>query len=246
MGALFSYERVIQMAKLKATRPQYLKEALKQEKRIKSFLRRATKRGYMFPENVMPKRPDVINKAYVDKLKELTPPSMYKEAHWVDPTTGEYVGAYEGRKTERRRAYQKGVERRRYRQRRQDTYAPPETPTGYESTLSTEDTFYADAVILNFKSILSKFNSKGAGVLSSWLDSLLFKFDKNDVATMLERGAQAGLIVTYDVIYAETLLRQYMADMVQYLSGLEPEDADFFGQQFYDALEEDDGFWTDT
>ena len=234
------------MAKLKATRGIYLKEALKQERRIKSFLRRATKRGYMFPENIMPKRPEVINKAYVEELKEMTAPSMYKEAHWVDPTTGEYVGAYEGRKTERRRAYQKGVERRKYRQRKQDVYAPPETPTGYESTRSTADDFYADVVILNFKMILSKFNSKGAGVLSSWLDSLLLKFTKNDVATMLERGAQAGLIVTYDVIYAETLLRQYMADMVQYLTSMEPEDADFFGQQFYDALEEDDGFWSDT
>ena len=69
-----------------------------------------------------------------------------------------------------------------------------------------------------------------------------FKFDKNDVANMLERGAQAGLVITYDVVYAEQLTRQYMAEMVKYLSSIEPEDLDSFGQDFYDALEEDDGF----
>ena len=156
MGALFSYERVIQLAKLKATRPQYLKEALKQEKRIKSFLRRATKRGYMFPENVMPKRPDVINKAYVDKLKELTPPSMYKEAHWVDPTTGEYVGAYEGRKTERSRAYYKGRKKgKTYKGRRYEQYAPPEETEPRPYMPTDDPDMYSDAIINNFNFILA-------------------------------------------------------------------------------------------
>ena len=230
------------MAKLKATRPHYLKEAFKQEKRIKSFLRRATKRGYMFPENVMPKRPDVINKEYVDKLKELTPPSMYKEAHWVDPTTGEYVGAYEGRKTERRRAYQKGVERRKQRERKHVKYAPPE-PSEYESRYEESRTdFYAEAIIKNFKMNLEAFNSNGASILGLWIDNLIMKFGEGEVADMLERGAQAGVIIDYEVIYDEQMTRSFMADMVKYLWSMEPEDAESFGQAFYDALEEDDGF----
>lgn len=233
------------MARLRATRKSYLKEALKQEKRIKGFLRRATKRGYMFPENIMPKRPDIINKEYVETLKELTPPSMYKEAHWIDPTTGEYVTGYQGRKIERKRAARKGQRtRERRKQRRADQFGLPEEPTTYyEETYSPED-FYADAVISNFKDILAKYNARGAGVLIRWIDELIFKYGKVDVASMLETGANYGVIITYDVVYAEQLTRQYMADMVRYLSSMETEDAESYGQDFYDALEEDDGFST--
>lgn len=244
MGALFSYERVIQMAKLRATRKSYLKEALSQEKRIKGFLRRATKRGYMFPENIMPKRPDVINKEYVEKLRELTPPSMYKEAHWVDPTTGEYVSGYQGRKTERKRASRKAQRTKQTRKERRERRELPETPASAPSASLEDSDFYADIVIQNFKSILSHFNAKGAGILEDWIDHLITNFGKQEVAVMLERGAQEGLIITYDVVYAEQLTRQYMAEMVRYLSSIEPEDIDSFGQDFYDALEEDDGFTT--
>ena len=230
------------MAKLKATRAIYLKEALKQEKRIKSFLRRATKRGYMFPENIIPKRPKVINKAYVEELKEMTPPSMYKEAHWVDPSTGEYVSGYQGRKTERKRAAKKGQKTKQTRKQRRERRELPEIPSSAPSVPLEDSDFYSNTVILNFKSILSKLNAKGAGVLEEWIDHLITNFGKTEVAVMLERGAQAGLVITYDVVYAEQLTRQYMAEMVKYLSSIEPEDLDSFGQDFYDALEEDDGF----
>ena len=216
-----------------------------QIKRIKSFVRRATKRGFMFPENLIPPKPKVITRKAVETLKEMTPPSMYKEAHWVDPTTGEYVSGYQGRKTERKRAAKKGQRTRQQRkQRRADKYGLPEEPISYhEDTYSSED-FYADAVISNFKDILTKYNARGAGVLIKWIDELIFKYGKADVANMLETGANYGVIITYDVVYAEQLTRQYMADMVRYLSSMETEDAESYGQEFYDALEEDDGFST--
>lgn len=234
------------MARLRATRKSYLKEALSQEKRIKGFLRRATKRGYMFPENIMPKRPDVINKEYVEKLRELTAPSMYKEAHWVDPTTGEYMSGYQGRKSERRRAARKGRRKgKTYKGTRYEQYDMPEEPTAPKPYLATETPdVYSDAVIRNFKGILKQFNAKGAGVLSEWIDHLIKNFGEHEVAVMLEAGAQMGLVITYDVVYAEQLTREYMSDMVQYIGSIEPEDIDSFGQDFYDALEEDDNFTT--
>ena len=239
MGALFSYERVIQMAK-KLTPLQA--EYSHQIKRIKSFVRRATKRGFMFPENLIPPKPKVITRKAVENLKEMTPPSMYKEAHWVDPTTGEYVSGYQGRKTERKRAAKKGQKTKQTRKQRRERRELPETPSSAPSVPLEDSDFYSDTVISNFKSILSKLNAKGAGVLEEWIDHLITNFGKKEVAVMLERGAQEGLVITYDVVYAEQLTRQYMAEMVKYLSSIEPEDLDSFGQDFYDALEEDDGF----
>ena len=220
-------------------------EYIKQEKRIKSFVRRATKRGFIFPENVIPKRPKRITQKAVERLREMTAPSLYKEAQYVEPSTGEVVSGYQGRKSERKRASKKGQRTRKQRkQRRADQYGLPEEPISYhEDTYSSED-FYADAVISNFKDILTKYNARGAGVLIKWIDELIFKYGKADVANMLETGANYGVIITYDVVYAEQLTRQYMADMVRYLSSMETEDAESYGQEFYDALEEDDGFST--
>lgn len=231
------------MAKLKATRPQYLKEALKQEKRIKSFIKRATQRGYMFPENVMPKRPETINKAYVEKLKETTPPSLYKQAQYVEPTTGEVVSGYEGRKSERRKAYYKGRKKRKtYKGRRYEEYAPPEE-TAPRPYMPTDDPdFYSETVIRNFHYILSQYSPEATWVLRNWIANLIFKYGANEVALMLQAGAEQGLIVTWDVIYDDQMQRSYMADMVNYIASIEPEDAEIYGQAFYDALENDDGY----
>ena len=218
-------------------------EYSKQIRRIKSFVRRATKRGFIFPENLIPQRPDKIRRKDVEKLKEMTAPSMYKEAQYVEPSTGEVVSGYQGRKSERRKAYYKGRQRRKlYKPKRYEQYAPPEEmkPAPYLPTQDSE--FYADSVILNFKSILAKFNAKGAWVLSTWIENLIFKYGKAEVAVMLEAGAQMGVIVTYEVIYEEQMTRNYMADMVKYISSIEPDDIGTYGQDFYDALEEDDGY----
>lgn len=243
MGALFSYERVIQLArKLTPLQAEYIK----QERRIKSFVRRATKRGFIFPENVIPERPKRITQKAIERLREMTAPSLYKEAQYVEPSTGEVVSGYQGRKSERRRAARKGRRKgKTYKGTRYEQYGMPEEPTSPKPYLATETPdVYSDAVIKNFKRILAQFNAKGAGVLSEWIDHLIKNFGKHEVAIMLEAGAQMGLVITYDVVYAEQLTRQYMSDMVQYIASIEPEDVDSFGQEFYDALEEDDGFST--
>lgn len=71
-------------------------------KRIKQFIRRAEKRGYIFPEIKLPKGA---------KIRELTPEKMYKKAVYGGPETfGEIVPAEHGLKLERsaraKKAYQ--------------------------------------------------------------------------------------------------------------------------------------------
>ena len=221
-------------------------EYIKQERRIKSFVRRATKRGFIFPENVIPERPKRITQKAVERLREITAPSLYKEAQYVEPSTGEVVSGYQGRKSERRIAARKGKRKgKTYKGTRYEQYGMPEEPLKPKPYLATETPdVYSDAVIKNFKGILKQFNARGAGVLSEWIDHLIANFGKHEVAIMLEAGAQMGLVITYDVVYAEQLTRQYMSDMVQYIGSIEPEDVDSFGQDFYDALEEDDNFTT--
>lgn len=218
-------------------------EYSKQIRRIKSFVRRATKRGFIFPENLIPQRPEKIRRKDVEKLKEMTAPSMYKEAQYVEPTTGEVVSGYQGRKSERRKAYYKGRKKgKTYKGRRYEQYALPEETEPRPYMPTDDPDLYSDAVIFNFYYILSKYSPEATWVLRNWIENLKFKYGKHEVALMLQAGAEMGLIVTWDVIYDEQMQRSYMADMVNYIASIEPEDAEIYGQAFYDALERDDGY----
>lgn len=218
-------------------------EYSKQIRRIKSFVRRATKRGFIFPENLIPQRPEKIRSKDVEKLKEMTAPSMYKEAQYVEPTTGEVVSGYQGRKSERRKAYYKGRKKgKTYKGRRYEQYAPPEETEPIPYMPTDDPDMYSDAIILNFNFILSQYSPEATWVLRNWIKNLEFKYGRHEVALMLQAGAEQGLIVTWDVIYDDQMQRSYMADMVNYIASIEPEDAEIYGQAFYDALENDDGY----
>ena len=91
-----------------AKKTQAEREYLKQERRIKQFIRRATKRGFSFPETAIPQRPERVTKRSVQKLQKITPQSLYERATYEEPTTGKLLTGIEGRKQERSRASKKG------------------------------------------------------------------------------------------------------------------------------------------
>lgn len=87
-----------QSAKQQAINKAYAKE----RKRIKSFLRRASKRGYHFPEDVIPAIPKRKTEASIRKLKRLTTDVLYVKATYGGSASyGEVVSGIEGRKLER-------------------------------------------------------------------------------------------------------------------------------------------------
>ena len=79
------------MTKVKKKSPAE-REYDKQVKRIKQFIRRAEKRGFIFPDNVIPNKPKRITKASVRKLSKITPKELYKKAEYGgEATEGEIV-----------------------------------------------------------------------------------------------------------------------------------------------------------
>ena len=55
---------------------------------------------------------------------------------------------------------------------------------------------------------------------------------------MLNDGAEAGLIVTYQIVYSQDKLTQYMSEMLNYL----PEAGPLFKAEIMDALEEEEDY----
>lgn len=89
----------------------------KQLKRIKQFIRRAEKRGFIFEENIIPQRPKKVTKASVRRLEKLTPEKLYKKSLYLEEATGEVVDSLKRRKEERKQAAKKASKTRKERQK---------------------------------------------------------------------------------------------------------------------------------
>lgn len=85
----------------------------KQVTRIKNFIRRATKRGYEFSDNVIPSMPKRVTKKSIEKIKNIKPKDLYSKASYLDKSTGEIVSGSIGRKIERNLSTQKAKETRK-------------------------------------------------------------------------------------------------------------------------------------
>lgn len=96
----------------KTIREQYLKE----RRRIQRFIRSATKRGYIIPENILPDIPKRVTRASVSRLKKITPEKIYSKSQYVSRETGEIKTGKAGRAEERKAASRKAAETRRWKE----------------------------------------------------------------------------------------------------------------------------------
>lgn len=113
--------------KVSKTTQEYNKELA----RIKRFINRAQKRGFIFPENVIPNRPKRITSKSVSRLKKLNPDTLYRKATYVDTTTGELRRGEVGREIERSKSAKKAAETRRAKKEAERNFwsgGSPKTP----------------------------------------------------------------------------------------------------------------------
>lgn len=85
----------------------------KELKRIKQFISRASKRGYVWGDNVIPQRPKKITQKSVERLKKITPKLLYEKGEYIQTETGELLPGRLGRNIERKRSQQKAIETRK-------------------------------------------------------------------------------------------------------------------------------------
>lgn len=99
-----------QSAKQQAINKVYAKE----RNRLKSFVRRAEKRGYSFPDTLIPSIPKRKTEASIRKLKKLTKDVLYSKATYGgEATFGEIVSGKEGLNLERKARAKKASETRK-------------------------------------------------------------------------------------------------------------------------------------
>lgn len=186
----------------------------KQVKRLKQAVRRAEKRGYIVPENVIPKQPKRITKKSVERLKKITTKEIYSKSEKLDFETGELIPGEVARKQERSESAKKAAKTRKEKrynaEKGESEYYEPQ----YETFPSG-----ADIIIGNFKAEMTRFPEVSQPIVNQWLDRLLRDYSKEDVAEMLENAAAQGLGVDYSIAYREDLLLDRLSEMLDLLPG---------------------------
>lgn len=103
------------MAKKQSAKQQAINKAYAKERnRLKSFVRRAEKRGYSFPDTLIPSIPKRKTEASIRKLKKLTKDVLYSKATYGgEATFGEIVSGKEGLNLEQKLRAKKASETRK-------------------------------------------------------------------------------------------------------------------------------------
>lgn len=86
----------------------YKEQYRKERKRIQSFIRSAKKRGYRFPDNILPKQPKQIRKESIERLKKLTRTELYKKSTALSES-GKIVSGLEAERERRSKVAKKGA-----------------------------------------------------------------------------------------------------------------------------------------
>lgn len=118
----------------------------KERNRVRSFVRRAEKRGYSFPESIIPSIPKRKTEASIRKLKKLTKEMLYSKASYGgEATSGEIISGKEGLKLERqlraKRASETRKEKKEAEQRFWTSTDGTKTPVTDEPALAYAEAF---------------------------------------------------------------------------------------------------------
>lgn len=243
------------MAKKKQLTP--LQQAYKKEmKRLLSGAKRYLqgKEKIVIPD--MPKR---VSKKLVEELKGLKPKAFLRDSDVVNSQGQKKSGtdtlrrASEERKQARR--YRKAVEqinaesekylqsnlqaeedsRQQEEQRQQDQSYNYSYEDNYDDYIPNG----VQIIISNFRATIAKYPTIAQPLLLRWLESLIQENGEENVAIMLQDGAENGYIITYEVAYSESELYNFMDAMLTYL----PDQGELYREQFMEAMESiEDGY----
>lgn len=101
---------------------------------------------------------------------------------------------------------------------------------------------FADTVISNYRMQIHAYPNYAEPLLTEWLDQMIDQYGKEDVALMLQNGAEAGVVVTHEIAYDDEYITTYVSQMLDYLpglsKGLKAEILDQFEVSFYYVFEE--------
>lgn len=179
----------------------------KELNRIKRFQKSATKRGFYFPDEIIPDTPRRITKKALERLQKITPNQQYAKAVYLDKASGKMISGTEGRRQERSIASKKGWEKVKLRgQPRPKDYMKDDEPIPIGVTLET-------SLVSSLTRLLENLQIANYEVEQDrdWIRSSLLSIWKQTVSNF-----QGRMHELEDYIREIDLELQYCLDTIQY------------------------------
>lgn len=185
----------------------------KELKRLHQFIRKAEKRGYSFPSDVIPETPTRITKKQLSKIKGLNPQALYAKAQYYDSETGQSLTGTEGRSLERKRVVQKGAETKRKKN------SPPHEE---DLVLRTIEQMIAEwSPYPNWTDYFTQAKAQDRDKLRALLDSSIASLGRKEVARRLQADAETVIVLADEILYSsdEDAVNLDLANFASILKG---------------------------
>lgn len=152
---------------------QVQKDYKHQQRRLKNYIRRAEKQGYIFPENILPNEPKKITPASVNRLAKLHPKDLRKKAEFIVHETGEVVPVKGNKKLLKNDIQWRKENENRVKQQEQEQQ-------------QEQYSQFAHVVISNFKSYILGFPPSISQMVIPLVNTLISEQGEENVAEALE------------------------------------------------------------
>lgn len=170
----------------------------KQRKRLKQAIRRAEKQGYIFSEDILPKKPKRITKASVRRLAKITPELIRQKGKFLIEETGEIIPVKGNKAVIKQEITRKKQER---------THAEPQ----YLPSFSTN-------VIQRFKSYILGFPPAIYEMVLPLINTLIHDIGEDGVATALENMPQQFHEYLHRHTYdSGTAISEFATSLIEYV-----------------------------
>lgn len=205
----------------------------KEMSRIKRFVKNAEKRGYQFDLSFLPDKPQNIKITSVRKLQKIKPADFYKHGVYGGPESfGEIIPAEEGRKLERKASAKKSQQTRK--KNRENRNNKNQNNNTNRDNYSHNDDFFTNVVISNWYGELETFaNGSAYNLLRAWMGSMIRENGRENVAQMLQEGAEAGVRLTWETVYKSGYAKTYMGDLLDHM----PDQGVLYKEQVMDRVQ---------
>ena len=194
----------------------------KELRRINRFIKAAEQRGFIFNLKIIPPRPNKITKASAERLKKITPQTLYKKASYQTDDFQTLSGE-EGRKYERSRAAKKGVETiRRKKQASLPTVSKPTAPQGPRKGPPS----IIDSVLSAIEELIERFpdgnvwtdwqekiHTSHKNMLEGMLNTQIMLYGRATIAYRLEKSAIQVVNLAEAIIYGDSKEEDFQIDI---------------------------------
>lgn len=178
----------------------YLEQYNKELKRIKRFIRAAEKRGYVFPESIMPKRPKRITAASVRVLKRLTPDELYKKSQYVSPQGKRLKGTAQ-RSIERSMAGRKAAATRKAKKALPPQIITPVANESYEVLNRVRGLINEWSPPANWGEWFKAVKERDKNTVLNILNGAISSEGENAVAARLQAHSEEVIALVEDALY---------------------------------------------